>query len=411
MTNDTPSTLLPAVFGLGEDRNNGVSSSVVVDEAATKLTNEPVVDDVVTSLQKEAIMRQFEGSSDNSPTISQAPTPLSRSIQNSPQPSKRVVINCDKDETNGAATDNVEQNVEPLSWQQARAELAHMLEEYLRQPTKGNSNHLDGNVTKRMSFASLWISWDLDLFCGGFLISTSLLLISCFSLVQHRQHPNGHGSVLRASASTAIYREQVAASALLVMGFLISIWAVRRRRFSSSDDAENAKRRVIINFLKELEKISSRTSSINGEVDMAEAVNNLADAGELAGTSLTDIYPVYRWQSDTANGRWHRLPTLLMIQGDLLALQIGDMAPAECSSIGEGNAITLKAGERLRLETYGATTDSTKSQLPRGRTTLSVNAKELLTLCNRMQMFVVKETPIQSFLNRPICKGLGLLIA
>lgn len=135
----------------------------------------------------------------------------------------------------------------------------------------------------------------------------------------------------------------------------------------------------------------------------------------LGGTSLTDIYPVYRQKSDSttnSHGQWHRLPALLLVKGDLLALQIGDMAPAKCQLLlvvgGQGNhhyhhpiTTILQAGERVTIETVGETMESTRSQLPRGRCTLTANSNELLTLCNMTQIFVVLETPIQSFLTRP----------
>lgn len=391
--NNAASTISNAEDGTEE----GVKSVSVAEE------DEPtngVVDDhhVVVTNQKECL----EACDDHSITPSQAPTPANRSIQNSPQPYKKVVINSDKDDNNNGKTPNIPQIVEPLSWHEARTELSRVLEEYLRQPTKDSARVFERSKN-RPNVASLWITWDLDLYFGALVTSISLLLISCFSLLQRQHHPNGHGSVLKAKASIPLYREQVAASSLLVLGSLVSIWAVRRRRYASSDDAEHAKRRVIVKFLKELDKECHRSYSKDSTVDAVDPIDNL-DGGNLAGTSLTDIYPIYRLTSGSANGRWHRLPTLLLVKGDLLALQIGDMAPANCRQLDQGNAFSLKAGERLRLETCGATTESTKAQLPRGRSSLPKNAREMLTLCNRMQIFVVEETPIQSFLNRPIGK-------
>ena len=56
------------------------------------------------------------------------------------------------------------------------------------------------------------------------------------------------------------------------------------------------------------------------------------DPIEISGTSLTDIYPVYRVSED-GDGAWLKLPSLLLVKGDFIALQLGDTAPGNCELV------------------------------------------------------------------------------
>ena len=46
------------------------------------------------------------------------------------------------------------------------------------------------------------------------------------------------------------------------------------------------------------------------------------------GSSTVSLYPVYR------NGIWQRVPTLLLVKGDIIALGTGDLAPGKVEQLG-----------------------------------------------------------------------------
>lgn len=109
---------------------------------------------------------------------------------------------------------------------------------------------------------------------------------------------------------------------------------------------------------------------------------------------------------------------------------MGDVAPAHCSvrlsHDGTTTTVDIAQGESITLETFvpkhgqpqrekeeedATTTTTICDKLPLGRTTLATRVgngssssrssdHHLLTLCNHMQIYVVRETPIQSFLQR-----------
>jgi hypothetical protein len=158
-------------------------------------------------------------------------------------------------------------------------------------------------------------------------------------------------------------------------------------------------------------------------------------------TSQTEVYPVFRkhsnWTSPTNNNTttatttnpihttnmvssssssWTTLPSLLLVQGDWIALQVGDIAPANCTMITPRAAApaaattttttrTFAAGERITMESLHCTIDSVTTKLPLGRTTLPTlptikSCDHFLTLCNHLQIFILNESPISSSLKR-----------
>lgn len=115
----------------------------------------------------------------------------------------------------------------------------------------------------------------------------------------------------------------------------------------------------------------------------------------IVGTSLNDIYPVYRMSSG-GTGEWVNISALLLVEGDYVALLIGDIAPANC--------ISLRTRQRLseseRIVDF-TDNDFPSAHIPSGRLTIPVNSRALLPLCNLMQIFVVEKAPIERFLRRP----------
>jgi hypothetical protein len=82
---------------------------------------------------------------------------------------------------------------------------------------------------------------------------------------------------------------------------------------------------------------------------------------------------------------------------DYVALQVGDIAPAMCVSLRTDHH--LNEGERF--EHFATDKEFSPASIPSGRTTIPPNSQVLLSLCNLMEIFVVKEAPIEKFLRRP----------
>ena len=127
-----------------------------------------------------------------------------------------------------------------------------------------------------------------------------------------------------------------------------------------------------------------------------------------------------------------------MVQGDYIALKVGDTAPAKCrplssfSSSAQSSSSFIEAGERLTVQSLpqfnkgshsqdadttnssaaaggsGAASNTTTSTntkngglpLPHGRYSLKYYSNELLLLANGVRIFVLLETPIDLFLRR-----------
>jgi hypothetical protein len=280
----------------------------------------------------------------------------------------------------------------PLSWKQARARLRTFLEEYMSTAPTPLLKRIEKESEKKNTFLSLWLKWDLDLYIGAFGATLAIVIISGLSL-SDREHGT---SILGASAETRFYRSHLAASVLLLSGCIFNIWVVARRRYSCSRGSDSLKRREISKFLRAIER---QEQDCEHDAFSEEGLN-------LVGSSLTDIYPVYRLRQSKDHrilgGSWTRIPTLLLVRGDHIALQTGDIAPAECRVVeGPMASSTVASGERITLETFGETTTSAIGKLPRGRTTLPKDSDELLALSNHIQIFVLLESPLEKFLRAP----------
>jgi hypothetical protein len=301
----------------------------------------------------------------------------------------------------------------PLSWQHARQSIRNTLEGYLREQRPNSSQVAKPNE----KYLSRWIRCDLDLYAGALPLSVALLILSVVSLLSRLGVVSN--TTLKASASVPLYQAQVAASVLLLVGSGVSLWMLRMHNFLWINDTDNAKRREIRNFLRRLDRFQQRVAD-----EVTESSNtgfkpddtNISHPSEVItpdnailnidGTSLTDIYPVYRRTSNSeiAPAAWSRVPSLLLVKGDFVSLQIGDTAPAACQMTGKsanGKPVRVQAGDHITLQLAGETAENVISQLPQGRTTLPSDSAHLLTHCNGMRVFIVLETPIDQFIHRP----------
>ena len=257
-------------------------------------------------------------------------------------------------------------------------------------PTPLIKKAYDDTPIRPPSIVDKLLEWDLDLH-GAILASTAILVIA--ALAYSDEDAFGTDGTVDAR----IHRSELAGAILLLMGCLFNIWVVSRRRYSSSRGTDSLKRREIAKFLKAMDRLEEDTEYDNPGMPSEDTI-------DLVGTSLTDIYPVFRVReaSDgkTTRGSWARIPTLLLVEGDHIALQVGDIAPTTCISIGT-SAVKINAGERLTLEAFGETPESVLGTLPKGRTTLPKESAAFLKLCNHTEIFRLLESPLKGFLVEP----------
>jgi hypothetical protein len=297
-----------------------------------------------------------------------------------------------------------------LTWAKARSILRELLVEYLEgpfpqvftKPTITPTN--DPKATLFSKCTAWWLQNDLDLYCGALSLSFGLLVLACLAWVSSVKEGS---TLLNAAADHRVYLSQLCAAVLLAFTTMASVWMVRRRQFACTSDVDSVKRREIKRFLKSMEwqdVEDTKEDNDNGNLRYTAS----AQAGvkfesiKLPGTSLTDIYPVYRLSSEGGQGSWSRLPTLLLVKGDYVALQVGDLAPSKCALVSEtgdftnGNIQFVGGGERITSESFGGSKPTVA--LPKGRTTLATGSDKLLELCNSLRVFVLLESPLHSFL-------------
>lgn len=295
----------------------------------------------------------------------------------------------------------------PLSWEKARSTLRNVMEKYMETPlpvVKPTTT-----TTQTTKWWECLFHWDVDFFAGA-AVSAALLGLSVASLATRKGGNIGSDAALNAAASLTIYRAQVAASTLLLVGSFFSIFLVKRREYTFAHDSDVSKRKTITKFLRATKEGSEAVESSersNGEQSRKSATDNQDSSKEQqlhhSGTSRTGIYPAYR-RSEQQEAFWFSIPTLLLVKGDYIALQVGDFAPAKCKLLNSSNssACTIEGGERITTSSFGdlwALSPSLK--FPPGKTTVPSQSRELLELCNHMSVFVLEETPMESFLRLP----------
>jgi hypothetical protein len=294
----------------------------------------------------------------------------------------------------------------PLSWNEARLKLRGVLESYMKTPVPVCRRQPRPEEKKCFH---RWLRYDLDLYLGALPAAIALLVLSTSSFAARKR--GDMDTPLNVAAELRVYTSQVVASSMLVAGALISIFLVRSRRYTCRRDADMAKRRTILKFL-------SSSDDHEEEVELRQqggsALENPASAQSMepregisiSGTAITDIYPVYR-QTGASKSSWEPVPMLLLVEGDLIALQVGDLAPAKCRMIeidSKGNllsSVVVCGGEKVTNTPSLGNRRSFSSSFPRGKSTVKSDSRYLLTLCDRMRIFRLEETPVKRILSIP----------
>jgi len=387
----------------------------------------------------------------------------------------------------------------PLTWNEARSRLRHTLEgwnsERKRQRnnggggadiTKNNNDDINGD---RGPCSSCPVD-DPDMMLLAIPLSFLFVLLS-FTLPS-----SDSDGWINSSTSTSFYgRRQLQAAALLfLISSTTSAWITRRRRkVSRETDRSIERRRCVSAFLDGMKTITSRSLQQRTSGDDGDGVQqqqnpleyqDMYNMDTIPRKNVEDMYSAYRLvdqiiersgddsnnnapdDDDSGRGHWHRIPSLLLVTGDFIALKVGDTAPAKCKAVknSDKNDDTsddtsddddatnndIEAGERLTINSLSplvqntlalkskmlstkqpstasiasastvpttnvtpkrnnaaASKDNKKTSsssspklLPPGRSTLKYHSDEMLLLANGVRIFVLLETPLDSFLRK-----------
>jgi len=331
----------------------------------------------------------------------------------------------------------------PLSWSEARSRLHDVLRQYAGLSSKEHAqaalsrqrhesveqlrrlhHQRDNTWCERLERClDAWLAYDLDMLLG-FLLSVGLLVLSVVSYLDRKRDGSVEdgwdatsttgNSRLQPRAELSVYKAQLAASVMFVTGSIFSMLISWRRKVTSQRDSYVGKRRTVLSFLEVMDNWKESEQEHVAEENRPNLSQNDAatdhrdDVVQLSGTSLTDIYSVYR--SSNSNAKWHKIPSLLLVEGDLVSLQVGDIAPAKCTEVQCSASTSLHrheniaAGEKLTVQSLSGGhrgKGGVFSQLPPGRSSLKPeNSRELLELCNKTRIFVVLETPLVEVLQK-----------
>lgn len=290
----------------------------------------------------------------------------------------------------------------PLSWDEARGSLRDILKNYLDISLHKRDDVGIGHSVlpdKHESILALCIRCNFDLYAGAIVLSMLLLISSSLSF--HYKLNKVEYSYLNPEASLSIYCSELVGALVLVIASLINTWVVRRWRFLCWNDKENAKRREILKFLRgplSNDHHFDQSAPSSPNVDMSETGPDTVARIQL--TSQTEVFPVFRKCGNSLS--WASVPSLLLVKGDWVALQVGDIAPANCTAFSKDmTTIHICAGELVTTETFRCTVESVTSNLPQVRATLTSHLPDhFLTLCNNMHICTVVDSPILASLNR-----------
>lgn len=324
---------------------------------------------------------------------------------------------------------------EPLSWREARLRMRYVLKMYMESSrndntVSSNTQNVAASEPVHMKIVNFWFSRNFDSYFGSILISLILMVLSAILYVKELQESDKDDILIddQVISKKKLYLSQMVASLLLLFGSLMSVVAIHRRRQTSMRGIETKKRNIIASFLPVLDEM------LEGNYDPLNAVE------DVKGTSLTDIYPVYRLSSDGKGGHWHKVPSLLLVEGDFVALQIDDIAPADCkvvtgSKIGHSVAgvnkmksapnlkalanvspsstehhigrepIIVKEGERIAPPEKATSDARTNIQtcdplFVAGKSKLQSNSRKLLHLTNNSKVYQLLDTPISQYLRK-----------
>jgi len=318
--------------------------------------------------------------------------------------------------------------IEPLTWNEARSRMRQMLTSYMASSQDyGNREDTSEQQSQCGRIINIWFQKDIDCYFS-ILISLTLLVFSAIMYANERKKKNSTDPGERLLLE--LFTSHMIASCLLFLGSVLGTWLLKRRRYTSARGLEMKKRDVVKNFLPALDDLLKNDAI---EDDETHPINRMET--KLSGNSLTDLYLVYR-RSSVGSGKWHRVPSLLLVKGDFIAMQLGDTIPADCKlvvgpkigppsshtslgslriasshelrPVGRDNAnrepIVMRSGDRVQ-PLHKIRMDTRNNQVcdhffPPGKSSLPEYSKKLMHLCNHSRVYQVVETPLETFLQK-----------
>lgn len=117
-----------------------------------------------------------------------------------------------------------------------------------------------------------------------------------------------------------------------------------------------------------------------------------------SGHAHINIVTVFR------NKRWQRLPSLLLAEGDVIALMVGDITPGKVHELvaspsheRKGRSAATGRFYKGKLIDKGVKITDSKAFQERNHRSISANSTELLSLSGDIRCFCMAETPIKYF--------------
>jgi hypothetical protein len=323
---------------------------------------------------------------------------------------------------------------EPLSWRIARSKMTKLLQNYLNDSNANHEQQLQATNNKNeieYKWCALF-SWltrrDLDVYLGSILFSIILLIMSIRSFfiargenhkkeeddINQIQNPNstGSGSSIedyQHDNFSAMHKSYMIASIIFVLTSIFSMWVMKCRRTTSIRDVYWKRRknvRLLLHLLDSLEHAHEiEEDRPQSQLDNATTTSKLY--AQLPGNALSDIYLVYRTSSTTTKattssrkakttsgkitqtsqervkGSWHKIPSLLLVPGDFIALQTGDVAPADCKI-----AVGSRFGSSRKIQKITSCSSlSSLSQQQNNLPSRDVNGMEASSTTASQQLF------------------------
>ena len=292
--------------------------------------------------------------------------------------------------------DGIPEHSHPRSWTEAREILKSEIRSFRHDFEQAGKATLKTSIeTTRISVIIQSLAVEYYDIIVGLLISISVLIVG----ILNERKDNAKGL------------EIVMAGALGIIVSSASLFGTYRRNMACQTNRHNDLIHGMDEYLRVGEINQESNGGNGGLMSSSECCHHSGirteeskdyDSSIISSTN-GDYYRVYRKNGDqNEKGRWHRIPNVLLVEGDLIALQVGDIAPANVCSH-HNTRIHVKAGEKVNL----AHDSSLLSSLPSGKSSflaknIASNSKQLLSLSKHMQLFVILETPLPSILKKII---------
>ena len=223
---------------------------------------------------------------------------------------------------------------------------------------------------------------DLEMFLSG-LLSTTCSLLSLLAVHRHNvmSYINRHASLFEA------IQKYLQSSQDALSHSINDVNSVK----SSHNDARATRDKE--DLIRDENITDDKFDSFFGISPFIKPSYNFSSDG--------DYYWVFRrvGEGRSVKSRWFKLPNLLIVEGDCIALQVGDIAPSQVKLLRD-ETIQMNMGEKVTL----SHDPLFANKLPLGKSTFvarddkDASSNKLLPLAQNMQIYLVCKTPLRTFL-------------